>query len=157
MVTCSAANDYTLPRLKAATVHELLHNVDGAAHPGSPIIASVGRYIIGEGLAESFAAELYGEDAVGFYVTDFDAAQLETARRLIGAALDVTGFDRVRSYVFGDGAGEPFGLPKVGVPTYGGYAIGYRVVQAYLKRTGKTVPEALFVSAEEIIRESGFF
>jgi uncharacterized protein YjaZ len=43
------------------------------------------------------------------------------------------------------------------MPTYGGYAIGYRVVQAYLKRTGSSVKEATFVPAAEIVAESGYF
>jgi uncharacterized protein YjaZ len=43
------------------------------------------------------------------------------------------------------------------MPTYGGYTIGYHVVQAYLKRSGRTIEEATFVSADEIVAESGFF
>jgi uncharacterized protein YjaZ len=40
---------------------------------------------------------------------------------------------------------------------YAGYAIGYRVVQAYLERTGKSVVETTFVPAQTIIADSGFF
>jgi uncharacterized protein YjaZ len=43
------------------------------------------------------------------------------------------------------------------MPTYGGYAIGYHVVQAFLARTGTTVAVATFLPADEIVRESGFF
>jgi uncharacterized protein YjaZ len=157
MTVYSDANDYTLPRLEGATVHELHHNILGAAFPESPMIASLGAYMVGEGLAESFAAELYGEEVVGFYVTDFDEAEIETARRIIGGALDVTGFNAIRGYIFGDMIAEDRGLPKAGVPAFTGYGIGYRVVQQYLKRTGKTVPEATFVPAKQIIAESGFF
>jgi CheY-like chemotaxis protein len=45
----------------------------------------------------------------------------------------------------------------VGMPDYGGYAIGYRVVQAYLERTGNTIEAATFVSVAEIVAESGYF
>ena len=40
---------------------------------------------------------------------------------------------------------------------FGGYAIGCRVVKAYVKRTGKSVVDTAFVPAKEIIEESGFF
>ena len=113
--------------------------------------------MIMEGLAESFAAELYGEGVVGYYVTDFDEAQLEQAKRVIGGALEVTGFNAVRGYIFGDALAGTWGFEKAGVPNFAGYGIGYRVVQAYLKRTGKKVAETTFLPAEEIIAESGYF
>lgn len=148
---------YNLERVEAATVHELHHTIYGAAFPNRPMIASVGEYMIGEGLAESFAAELYGEDKIGFFVTDFDQTRLEETRQIMKGALDASGFDVVRGYIFGDVIARHMGLPLAGVPDYAGYAIGYQVVQAYLKRTGKSVAEATFVPAREIIAESRFF
>lgn len=156
MVVYGEANEYNLYRLKGTTVHELHHNVRFALFPFTMYV-TVGEYIIAEGLAESFAAELYGEDVVGYYVTDFNEAELATAKRVIGNALNVKGFNEVRGYIFGDVIAENMKLPKAGVPNYAGYAIGYRVVQQYLKRTGKTVPEATFVPAKEIIAESECF
>jgi uncharacterized protein YjaZ len=99
---------------------------------------TVGEYIVGEGLAESVATELYGEGVVGFYVTDLDEAELERARRVLGGALDLTGFDEVRSCMFGDALARYMGLPPAGVPDYAGYAVGYRLVQRYLRRCGRT-------------------
>lgn len=157
MTVYGTPNDYTLHRLKGATVHELHHNIWGTQHPFNPFSTTVGEYMIMEGLAESFAAELYGEDVVGFYVTDFDQSRFEDTRAIVGAGLDVTGFDRIRGYIFGDEIAEPFGLEKVGVPAFAGYALGYHTVQAYLQRTGKTVVEATFVTPQEIIVESGYF
>lgn len=162
MTVYGEANDYTLPRVKAATVHELHHNLAGAAGMGmggntNIMTTSVGEYMIGEGLAESFAAELYGEDKVGFWVTDFDSSRLEETKRIIYDALEKTGFDVVRGYIFGDDIAAQRDLPQAGVPPYAGYAIGYQVVQAYLKRTGKSVVEATFVPAREIVAESRFF
>jgi uncharacterized protein YjaZ len=156
MTVYSQPNDYNLPRIQGTTVHEMHHNIRFTLFPFSMMV-TVGEYIIAEGLAESFAAELYGEDKVGYYVTDFDKAELDTAKRVIGAALDKSGFNVVRGYIFGDVLAENMGFPKAGVPNFAGYAIGYRVVQQYLKRTGKTVAEATFVPAKEIIAESGFF
>ncbi len=157
MVTYSDPTEANLRYLQGASVHELHHNILSAAMPASPMIASVGNYIIGEGLAESFAAELYGEDVLGFYITDFDHSRLEESREIIGSALEKGGFDVVRSYIFGDAIARQMGLPEVGVPDYAGYAIGYHVVQAYLRRTGKTVVETTFMPAQEIIAASGFF
>jgi uncharacterized protein YjaZ len=157
MLVYSDPNDYNLSRLKGAAVHELLHTLHFAVTPFNPMTVTVGEYIVAEGLAESFAAELCGDAVVGYYVTDFNDAQLEQARHVIGAALDVTGFDAVRGYIFGDAIAATMGLPLVGVPAYAGYAMGYRAVRQYLNRTGKTVPEAIFVPARQILAESGFF
>jgi uncharacterized protein YjaZ len=157
MVVYGEATEYTLQRIKGCTVHELHHNLLGAAFPNRPMIASVGDYMIGEGLAESFAAELYGEDALGFYVTDFSDEELARAKRVIGGALNVSGFDNVRRYIFGDSIVREGAQPAEQLPNYAGYGIGYRVVQAYMQRTGKSVAEATFVPARDIIAESGFF
>ncbi len=157
MTIYGKADDYTLPRLKGTTVHELHHNVRSVVAPINFMQVTLAYYMIMEGLAESFAAELYGEEVVGYYVTDFDEAALEQAKRVIGGALSVTGFNAVRGYIFGDALAETWGFPKAGVPNFAGYGIGYRVVQAYLKRTGKTVAETTFLPAETIIAESGYF
>jgi uncharacterized protein YjaZ len=150
-------NDDNLPRLPGMVVHELHHLIRLQLFPWDMLNTSVADYIIHEGLAESFAAALYGEQVVGHYVTEFDASQLDTARALVGEGLDKTGFQLIRSYIFGDHWAEKLGLPRVGVPTYGGYAIGYRVVQAFLARTGTTIEAATFLPAAEIIRGSAYF
>lgn len=150
------ATDYSLSRLQGATVHEFHHNIRFSLFPFRMDV-TVGEYIIAEGLAESFAAELYGEDKVGFYVTDFDQSRFDETKKIIGDAINLSGFHQVRGYIFGDAMSDAMGLPKVGVPPFAGYAMGYHVVQHYLKQTGKTVAEATFISADDIIRESKFF
>lgn len=157
MVSLSLADDYTLPRIGPASVHELNHNVRFKIVPFVPTRVTVADYIIAEGLAEAFAAELFGEELVGYFVTDFNEEERVTARRVIGDALDVSGFHAVRSYIFGDSISAAWGRPKIGVPDFAGYAIGYQVVRHYLQRTGKSVAEATFRSSQEIIAESGFF
>jgi uncharacterized protein YjaZ len=157
MVTLSLADDYTLPRIGAASVHELNHNVRFKVVPFLLTQVTVADYIIAEGLAEAFAAKLFGEDLVGYMVSDLSEEELATARRVISGALDVSGFNAVRGYIFGDTIAASSGLPKAGVPDFAGYAIGYRVVQQYLQRTGRSVVEATFLPSQEIIAESGFF
>lgn len=157
MVSLSLADNYTLPRIGPAAVHELNHNVRFKIVPFLPMHVTVADYIIAEGLAEAFAAQLFGEELVGYFVTDFNEEELATAWRVIGGALEVSGFNAVRGYIFGDTIAAAAGLPKAGVPDFAGYAIGYRVVRQYLQRTGRSVVEATFLPSREIIAESGFF
>jgi uncharacterized protein YjaZ len=147
-----------LARLPGLLAHELHHLVRRAAFPWDMQRTSVADYIVLEGTAESFAAALFGADVVGSYVTDVRGDDLEAARRLIGQGLDVTGFNAIRSYVFGDAVAERFGFaPLGGMPTYGGYAVGYHVVQAFLTRSGRSIEEATFLPAAEIVAGSGYF
>jgi uncharacterized protein YjaZ len=158
VVTYDRPDARNMALLEGAVVHELHHLVRGKVYPVNLMTAPLSEYIPMEGLAESFSAALYGEDRVGPYVTQISADDLERARRMIGDALEVTGFDKLRGYVFGEASAAQFGHEAVGgMPTFGGYAVGYHAVQAYLKRTGKTIEEATFVSGEEIMRESGYF
>lgn len=151
MTVYGAADAYNLARVEAATVHELHHNVLGASQPQAMDMmqVTVGQYMVNEGLAESFAAALYGPDKVGPWVSEFDEADLERTRATFREGLHAGGFGNVRRYIFGD--------PAAGLPAYAGYALGYRVVQAYLARTGKTVVEATFIPAETILTGSEFF
>lgn len=150
-------DERTLPRLPGLVAHEMHHLIRMRAFPWGPQ-TSVADYIVIEGTAESFATSLFGEDTIGLFIEDFDPADLDNARRLIGAGLDVTGFDMIRGYVFGDQLAEKYNFRAVGgMPTYGGYAVGYHVVQAFLKRTGQTIEEATFLPARQIVEESGFF
>jgi uncharacterized protein YjaZ len=59
---------------------------------------------------------------------------------------------------FGDALAVQAGFqPLGGMPTYGGYAVGYHVVQAFLQRTSKTIEETTFLPAQEIVAGSGLF
>ncbi|GJM41692.1 MAG: hypothetical protein DHS20C20_19740 [Ardenticatenaceae bacterium] len=138
--------------------HEMHHLVRFRIFPFNPQATTVAEYIVLEGMAESFAALLFGEEVVGYYVTQFDEAMLDAAKVLIAGGLHKTGFNLIRSYIFGDGLAAQSGYePLGGMPMYGGYAVGYHVVQAFLQRTGMCVAEATFVPANEIVQESQFF
>ncbi|MFZ2878942.1 MAG: DUF2268 domain-containing putative Zn-dependent protease, partial [Phototrophicaceae bacterium] len=61
-------------------------------------------------------------------------------------------------YIFGDPISGGFsGSEPIGIPAYAGYALGYHTVQAYMRRTGKSVIETTLVPPLEIIEESRFF
>lgn len=148
--------DYNLPRIPSAIVHEFNHRVR-LSHEVWTQATTVGQYIVLEGLAESFAAELYGPELVGPWVSGLSAEEMERAKAIIGPALEVSGFDKIRAYIFGDEISRQWGFPELGLPHCAGYTIGYQVVQAYLQRTAKGAVEATFVPFEEIIAQSEFF
>ena len=149
-------NSYNVPRIPSAFVHEF-HHLVRLAHEPWTLETSVGQYMILEGLAESFAKALYGEEFVGPWVTGLSAEETEQARTIIGRDIKVTGFDKIRSYIFGDQLTIQGGRTPVGLAHCAGYTIGYQVVQTYLNRTGKTIVEATFTPFAEIIEQSGFF
>ncbi len=158
MTTYDQPNEDNLRHLKGATVHELHHNILFTHYRRNFMFeTTVGEYMVIEGLAESFAAELYGAAVVGPYVTAFDEARLDEAKAVMRDGLEKTGFNVIRAYIFGDEIAAQGGMTPVGVPPYAGYALGYRVVQAYLKRSGSGVVDATFVPLAEIIAESGYF
>jgi uncharacterized protein YjaZ len=147
-----------LARLPGLVAHEMHHLIRLRAFPWDMQRTSVADYIVLEGTAESFATSLFGEKVLGFYVSEVDAGELESARQLIAGGLHATGFDVIRSYIFGDALAERSGFqPLGGMPTYGGYAIGYHVVQAFMQRSGKSIEETTFLPADEIVAGSGFF
>lgn len=152
-----ALNDYNLPRIPGLCVHEMHHLIRRVAYPQPLMSFNVAEYIVMEGLAESFAASLYGDDVIGFYVTEISASDLAQARSSIQAGLDRSGFDVIRGYVFGDALAQRWGFEAVGMPRFGGYAVGYHAVQAFLKRTGMSIEEASFLSGAEIVAESAYF
>lgn len=150
-------NADNLPRLAGLIAHEMHHLLRFRVFPFNPRTTTVADYIVLEGMAESFAASLFGEQVVGFYVTEVAEAELGAAKSLIAAGLPRNGFDVIRSYIFGDALAAQNGYqPLGGMPTFGGYAVGYHVVQAFLQRTGMSVEEATFVSANEIVAKSGY-
>jgi uncharacterized protein YjaZ len=119
---------------------------------------TLGQYLAVEGMAESFASALYGEDFIGPWVMGVEGEDLEKTRKIIGKKLDVAGFMEVRKYIFGD---HPM-IPEseaLGIPFCGGYAAGYHAIQAYLCKTGKTIAEVTkdFIDGEEIVKQSGYF
>jgi uncharacterized protein YjaZ len=151
-------NEYNLRCLPGLIAHEMHHLIRLRLFPWDIMKTSVADYIVLEGMAESMATAVFGKEVLGYYVTEADETSLNTARQLIGANLQATGFNVIRGYIFGDamaeqGAFEPVG----GMPTYGGYAVGYHVVQAFLQRSGLSVEEATFVPTNEIVSGSGFF
>lgn len=77
--------------------------------------------------------------------------ELEEARPRFRDALEVSGFDEIRGYIFGDWAASRMGYSPKGLPDFAGYAVGYRIVQEYLARSGLSASEATYVPWREIV------
>ncbi|MEK5056900.1 DUF2268 domain-containing protein [Paenibacillus sp. FSL H7-0326] len=147
-------NDYNIPRIPAILAHEFHHNIRFSYFDWDNGNITVGDYIIIEGLAESFASAIYGENMMGPWVSSFDEEDLHYSIEVIRQALDVKGFAEVSSYMFGDDIAKEKGYQPVGLSFAAGYAVGYHVVQEFLKNTGATIYDATRLSAADIIEGS---
>lgn len=144
--------DENLARMEAATVHELNHNLRYA--PGGvvwdPASVAVGEHVISEGLADAFARQLYG-DTIGY--TPMGRAHLndDAVFDKVVSGLGTTGMRNFTAWVHGDDAARRFGAEPVGVPAGAGYAVGNRLVDAYLAAEGKSAADALHTASDTII------
>lgn len=141
-----------LHRVEAIAVHELHHNVRYG--PGGvvwdPATVTVGEHVVAEGLADVFAAELYGERGYTHFVTDEVRAD-DTVLAKVASGLGVTGMADFAAWVLGDASARLFGARPVGLPTGAGYAAGVRLVRAYLDATETTAAENVHTPAADIL------
>lgn len=151
-------SEYTKSRIPIALAHETNHNVRFQYIKWSNDI-SLGEYMICEGLAENFAVYLYGEENVGPWVSKTDEQTLnEYIKPLMQNSLDVSGFDDITAYMYGDEIAKMKNYVPAGMPYCAGYACGYHMVKYYLEKTGKNIIEATILPAEEILKEiDGFW
>ncbi|MBF6349138.1 peptidase [Nocardia flavorosea] len=141
-----------LERLECTAVHELHHNLRYS--PGGvvwdPMAVTVGEHVVGEGLADAFARELYG-DELGYARLGVPTLHDDEAFAKVISGLGVTGMQNFTAWVHGDTIAEHLGVTPVGVPTGAGYSAGNRLADAYLAETGKTAAQALHADSAEII------
>jgi uncharacterized protein YjaZ len=157
IVTYDRPDESNVHKAWGAAAHEYNHRIRLTAFPWDMSATNVGEYCVMEGLAESFAVDLYGEDVLGYYVTGAQGADLDKARALIRENWRETGFDTLRAHIFGDRMAQAMGFDQgLGMPDFGGYAVGYHLVQAYLKQSGASIEEATLTPVEQIIEESGY-
>ncbi|MBX0319203.1 MULTISPECIES: DUF2268 domain-containing protein [Shouchella] len=150
-------SSYNVPKIPAVIAHEFHHNLRFSYFDWDHGNVTVGDYLIIEGLAESFAKELYGKDLLGPWVTSFDKEDLEYSTEIIKDALTVKGFAEVSSYMFGDTIAKEQGYQPVGLSPFAGYAVGYQAVQSFMKANNVGIGEATLLSAEEILNNCGLF
>ncbi len=73
----------------------------------------------------------------------------DRGQHLVGIGLSPSG--TTTAWVHGDATAVRFGATPVGLPTGAGYAVGNRLVDAYLAATGLTAAGALLADAAEVI------
>ncbi|WP_420732721.1 DUF2268 domain-containing protein [Enterococcus faecalis] len=150
-------NSYNIPKIPAVIAHEFHHNIRFSYFDWDHGDVTVGDYLIIEGLAESFAKELYGEDLLGPWVTSLDKEDLEYSKEVIKGALDIKGFAEVSSYMFGDTIAKEQGYQPVGLSPFAGYAVGYQAVQSFMKTNNVGIEEATLLGTDEILSNCGLF
>lgn len=144
-------NEYTLSRVQVALAHECNHNVRFQFQKWRNDI-TLGEMMVCEGLAENFATYMFGEEMVGPWVSKTDMETLnDYIKPLIKDVLDITGFENISSYLWGDELALQQGYFEQGMPYCAGYACGYHMIKYYLKKTGKSIVEATLISAQDIL------
>ncbi|WP_378732899.1 DUF2268 domain-containing protein [Nocardia brasiliensis] len=141
-----------LERVECTAVHELHHNLRYS--PGGvvwdPATVAVGEQVVGEGLADAFARQLYGAD-LGYARIGVPTLHDDAVFTKVVSGLDITGMQNFTAWVHGDTIAEHLGVTPVGLPTGAGYSAGNRLVDAYLAATGKTAAQALHADSAEVI------
>lgn len=140
-----------LDRLEAIFVHELHHNVRYS--PGGivwdPRTVTLGEQLIAEGLADVFAAEIYGDRGYTHFV-DPSAWSPEVLQRVTDAS-DTTGMENFTAWIHGDASARLSGVEPAGLPTGAGYAVGAQLVRSYLEVSGTTATASVRTPADRII------
>lgn len=150
-------NDYYVPRIPALIAHEFHHNLRFSYFDWNHGDVTLGDYLVIEGLADSFATELYGEEYLGPWVTSIDEEELDYSIQVVREGFHLRGFDEVNSYMFGDEIAKKEGYSPVGLSAGAGYAVGYHAVQSFMKKNNVTIQEATLLSTKEIITGCGVF
>ncbi len=146
-------NDKSLQMLPVALAHEANHNVRWQFMQWSPNV-TLADMIVSEGLAENFAAEMFGEDKIGRWVTETSPDTFDAIiKPAIKENLYESDFIKLSSYLYGDEIMSMRGGVSVGMPYCAGYACGYKLISYYLKKTGKSIYEATITKTEDILKE----
>ncbi|MGX4586329.1 DUF2268 domain-containing protein [Paenibacillus chitinolyticus] len=146
-----------LPRLPAVIAHEFHHNLRFSYFGWDHGNVTLGDYLVIEGLAESFARELFGDELLGPWVTSMEPDDFDYSLHVFKDALALKGFAEVSSYMFGDLYAKEQGYAPAGVSPFAGYSVGYAAVQAFLGVNDVTIGEATLLSTEEILGSCGLF
>lgn len=150
-------NARSLSLLPAALAHETNHNVRWQFMQWSSRI-TLADMIVSEGLAETFAATMFGEKKVGKWVRETTQEVLrQTVKPLIRANLMTSDFQTLSSCLYGDEIMALRGGQPIGMPYCGGYACGYALIGHYLKKTGASIYEATITPTVEILKQTEDF
>lgn len=150
-------NELSLKMLPVALAHETNHNVRWQLMQWNPNI-TLADMIVSEGLAENFAATMFGEDKIGMWVKNTSADALRNIiKPAIKGNLYENDFNKLSAYLYGDEIMAMRGGTPIGMPYCAGYACGYQLIQYYLKKTGQNIYQATIASTGEILKETEDF
>ena len=144
-------NEKSREMLPVALAHETNHNIRWQFVKWSQNI-TLADMVVSEGLAEVYAASVYGEDKIGMWVKNTSKDTLEEIiKPMIEKNLMEKDFNKISSYLYGDEIMSMRGSQPVGMPYCGGYAYGYYLIRDFLKKSGKSIYEATVMSTGEIL------
>lgn len=146
--------DDTIGRIAHCAVHEFHHSVRYQSVAWDPATVTVAEHVVAEGLAEAFVRELSGPEAMGPWSSMVTGEAFDAAYARIMADADLPGMANTPAYVLGDTAMTRFGAEPRGIPDMAGYAVGLRLVDAYLAATGMTATESSLLPAARILEAS---
>jgi uncharacterized protein YjaZ len=109
----------------------------------------VGEQAVSEGLADSFARDLYGE--LGLTLIGLGSAGDAAVFEKVVSGLNVSGMRILAPWVHGDATAARFGAEPVGLPTGAGYAVGLELVDRYQRASGRSAAEACVIGADQLI------
>ena len=146
---------FVTPELEEQELYALLaheyHHICRIFHRGSsPMERTLSESLVIEGMAEAAVEELYGEGWLSPWAKRYTIEQAKDmwARHFV-PSLEVKGVLNHRPFLYGDW--------KQRLPKWGGYSIGYHIVQSYLQNNGPVSQKKLCkLSADEIVAGSDF-
>jgi uncharacterized protein YjaZ len=145
--------DYNVTRIGACGVHEFAHNL---RTPNVETQFNLAEWVVQEGLAELFTVEVCGADSTGAWYAGVTGAALDSAyEKVTGAFGSGSSFADWTGYVLGDDVAGRMGRRAVGIPHMGGYAVGRRIVERYLDKTGLKAAQAIVRPTAEILAGAG--
>jgi uncharacterized protein YjaZ len=145
--------DYNVTRIGACGVHELAHNL---RTPNVETQFNLAEWVVHEGLAELFTIEVCGADSTGGWYSGVTGPLLDAAfDKVTGAFGTGSSFADWTGYVLGDEVAVRMGRRPLDIPHMGGYAVGRRIVERYLEKTGLKAAQAIVRPTAEILAGGG--
>jgi uncharacterized protein YjaZ len=145
--------DYNVTRIGACGVHEFAHNL---RTPNVETQFNLAEWVVQEGLAELFVVEVCRLDSTGAWYAGVTGPALDDAyAKVTGAFGTGSSFADWTGYVLGDDIAGRMGRRPAGIPHMGGYAVGRRIVERYLEKTGLKAAQAIVRPTAEILAGAG--
>jgi len=145
--------DYNVTRIGACGVHEFAHNL---RTPNVETQFNLAEWVVQEGLAELFVVDVCGADSTGAWYAGVTGPVLDAAYdKVTGAFGSGSSFADWTGYVLGDDIAARMGRRPEGIPHMGGYAVGRRIVERYLEKTGLKAAQAIVRPTAEILAGAG--